>query len=132
MAGAALLTVARILTPDARGHGTHEQLGLPACPFRSLTGLPCPFCGMTTAFSHLARLEPLEAFRCQPAGAVLGILLAGAMLIATFDVITGRGWIEAAMGKKQLERAGGRAALLLAVMLPAGLLLAGWVYTLTR
>lgn len=54
---ASVLALAWTLEPDARGHGTHEQLGLPGCGFLSLTGAPCPGCGLTTAFAHLARAE---------------------------------------------------------------------------
>ena len=39
------------LKPDPRGFGTHQQLGLPPCTFRSLTGTNCPHCGLTTSFS---------------------------------------------------------------------------------
>ena len=28
--------------PDARGHGTHEQLGMPRCSWPVLYGRPCP------------------------------------------------------------------------------------------
>src|SRR5207247_577108 len=45
----ALLGVARLVEPDLRGYGTHEQLGLPPCTFRLLTGIACPSCGMTTS-----------------------------------------------------------------------------------
>ena len=33
--------------------GTHQQLGLPPCNFVTLTGYPCPACGMTTSFALL-------------------------------------------------------------------------------
>ena len=52
-----VLGVAGQLDPDPRGLGTHEQLGLPPCGFHSLTGLPCPGCGLTTAFSLVRQRE---------------------------------------------------------------------------
>lgn len=47
---------------------------LPACPFRSLTGYPCPGCGTTRAALLLAGLEPLEALARYPLPALLWIL----------------------------------------------------------
>ena len=35
--------------PDARGHGTHERLGMLPCSWPQSLGLPCPTCGVTTA-----------------------------------------------------------------------------------
>lgn len=66
--------------PDARGHGTHEQLGLPPCGWPLVYGKPCPTCGVTTAASHLVHLQPLRALGTQPFGAFLaavGLYLAG-------------------------------------------------------
>jgi hypothetical protein len=75
----AVFAVAAALTPDPRGHGTHEQLGLPPCTFVFLFGRPCPSCGMTTAWSWLARGNVLAAMRANVGGAALGILaIAGA------------------------------------------------------
>jgi Protein of unknown function (DUF2752) len=36
------------------------------CPFRMLTGLPCPFCGGTHAGIDLGRGHPLAALRASP------------------------------------------------------------------
>jgi hypothetical protein len=59
---AGVLVVARRLTPDPSGVGTHVQLGLPPCGFLRLTSLPCPTCGLTTSFAHMARLQFTPAF----------------------------------------------------------------------
>lgn len=66
-----LLALAASVDPDPRGVGTHERLGLPPCGVYDLTGVPCPSCGMTTAFAHAVRLHALEALRAQPLGLLL-------------------------------------------------------------
>lgn len=66
-----LLGVARRLEPDPRGYGTHTQLGLGPCAFATVTGRPCPSCGMTTAFAWFARGFPVQAWRSSPAGCLL-------------------------------------------------------------
>ena len=65
-----------ILSPDENGLGTHTQLGMPACIFHRLTLLPCPNCGMTTSFAHMAKFRFREGFKVQPFGGGLFILLA--------------------------------------------------------
>lgn len=74
LALAALLATAGWLRPDPRGFGTHEQLGLPRCAFQGVTGVPCPSCGMTTAFAWSVRGRPDRAWRANPAGSVLAPL----------------------------------------------------------
>lgn len=86
----AILVVALVLTPSPSGMGTHMAMGLPPCGFLESTGLPCPTCGMTTAFSLMAHGRPLAAFRAQPAGALLFIVALGAMVAAWRAVWTGR------------------------------------------
>lgn len=68
------LLVAWWLVPDPRGEGTHEQLGLPQCRFRTHFGVRCPTCGMTTAWAHMVRLEVKAALRTNAAGALLAVL----------------------------------------------------------
>jgi hypothetical protein len=91
LAGAvAVFTVSASLTPDRHHLGTHQQLGLPPCSFVFVTGLPCPTCGMTTAFAHTVRGQFLAAIRVQAAGFLLAIATAGAGLLAGLAVITGK------------------------------------------
>jgi hypothetical protein len=65
------LVIARLLTPSAKGYGTHQQLGLPPCIFFNLTGIPCPSCGLTTSVAHAARLQFYQAFLTQPFGLIV-------------------------------------------------------------
>ncbi len=41
------------------------------CPLRTLTGVPCPLCGMTRAVSAAMRGDLWASLRFQPAGLVL-------------------------------------------------------------
>jgi Protein of unknown function (DUF2752) len=50
-----------------------------ACPFRALTGVPCPFCGMTRAVVAAMHGHLLESLRFNPAG-LLVVVLAFALL----------------------------------------------------
>ncbi len=59
---AALLIGAAILTPAADGYGTHRSMLVVPCIFRTITHIPCPFCGLTTAYAHMARLQIGPAF----------------------------------------------------------------------
>jgi hypothetical protein len=70
-ASVAVLAIARRVAPDPSGLGTHVQLGLPPCGFLAWTGLPCPACGLTTAFAHMVRLNPLDAASVHPVGVAL-------------------------------------------------------------
>ncbi len=49
------------------------------CPFRAITGLPCPTCGGTRALHALTRLELWTAFTLNPLVATTG--LAAALLV---------------------------------------------------
>jgi hypothetical protein len=49
------------------------------CPLRTLTGIPCPLCGMTTAATALASGDPRAALAANP----FVLLLAGFTLVMT-------------------------------------------------
>jgi hypothetical protein len=74
------------LKPDARGMGTHRQLGLPPCTFLLVTRLPCPSCGMTTSFSHLVRGQVVESLQANPIGTLLA---AFCMVMVPYCVVCG-------------------------------------------
>jgi hypothetical protein len=70
----ALLVTTRSLTPDERGHGTHERLGLPPCTFYLIFHRPCPACGMTTSWAWLLRGEVGRALAANAGGTLLALL----------------------------------------------------------
>ena len=86
---AVLITAAR-LTPSRDGTGTHLQLRLQPCAFMRQTGLPCPSCGFTTAFTHFAHGNLLASFYVQPMGAVLAIGFAAAVWVGFYIALTAR------------------------------------------
>jgi hypothetical protein len=90
MGCAAVLGMARYLTPNPAGLGTHQQLfGLAPCSFVLTSGLPCPTCGMTTSFAHMMHGHPLAAFKVQPAGAILCLLTAGTCVFGLYVAVSG-------------------------------------------
>lgn len=102
-AAAAPLVVAAWLEPSGSGVGTHEQLGLPACGWIAGFGMPCPSCGMTTAFAFASRGAFVDAFATQPAGAVLALAAAIVAMVAAWTAFTGsRSWelLWSAMGRR--------------------------------
>lgn len=80
----ATLGLARYLQPSARGFGTHEQLGLPACTFLTWTGIPCPSCGLTTSFAYAAHGHWWDAFLAQPFGLLAFCLTALSIPLAVY------------------------------------------------
>ena len=48
---------------------------LPPCLWRTLTGNPCLGCGLTTAFTHLCRLEFSAATAAHPLAIPIAILI---------------------------------------------------------
>ena len=90
-AGAAMLTVA--VAQPLIAHGTG---GVP-CPLRSLTGLPCPFCGMTRGVTALVHGRVADAALFNP-GSVL-IVLAAVLLLVMWRIrrVTIPTWLPIAM-----------------------------------
>ncbi|MBU0637560.1 MAG: DUF2752 domain-containing protein [Planctomycetes bacterium] len=90
LAGGAVLGTSAWLKPDERGYGTHEQLGGGPCGMLVTTGLPCPTCGMTTAFAHTVRGQWWRAFWAQPTGFVLALGTAAAVVGGMWVLLAGR------------------------------------------
>jgi hypothetical protein len=73
----ALLGAAFLLTlPTARlGHDIILADRLSLCPFRVVTGRPCPLCGLTRAFAHATCLEFDQAQAAHPLWAIAFVLV---------------------------------------------------------
>lgn len=57
-----------------------------ACPFRMITGIPCPGCGLTTAFYKILQLKFLEAFYLNPLSIPLFLTFALIGFLIIFDL----------------------------------------------
>ncbi len=121
----AVLATARMLAPAAEGFGTHTQLGLGSCTMLTLTGWPCPMCGMTTTFSHLAHFNVVDAALTQPFGLVLYALTVAGAVVGLADLVTGAGWWRRSLRSVQRFEEKGAIFLLLGMGL-------GWVYKCVR
>ena len=117
------LAVAAWIDPDARGYGTHTQLGMPVCGFQERTGYPCVTCGMTTAFSHVVRGQILPAFAAQPAGALLALGCIVTLALGGWAALTGKGQNQFAhlLNKACVHWAG-------ILMIVVGAVLGSWLF----
>lgn len=117
LAAAGVVWLCAGITADPRGHGTHVLLGLRPCGWAE-QGYPCPTCGITTAAVHLVHLEPLQALRANPFGAMLAFAGLLAAAFALFCLLRGRSLLDAA----------GRLAYGKALLAGIALLLGSWLY----
>jgi hypothetical protein len=113
-----VLLVAAKLDPLPAGHGTHTQLGLPACGWAVALGRPCPTCGMTTAFALAVRGRFVASFLAQPMGFVLAVATAAAFWAGLYISLTG----------SQLGRVFARMVTTRVLWVAAGLAGAAWAY----
>lgn len=90
LAAVVVLVGSFALAPSPAGWGTHHLLFMPPCLFHYFTGIPCPFCGMTTAFAHMARGEVVAAFECHALGPVAYLLTWPLGIAALLGLIRGR------------------------------------------
>jgi hypothetical protein len=97
----------------------HIAAALPGCPFRGVTGVPCPACGSGGAALALAHFDVAGAFAASPLAALGWIALIAGGLAAGLAALGGRALPEgpARMG------AWTRVAIMLAV-------LANWSYVI--
>jgi hypothetical protein len=73
-----------------RTMSTHTQLGMPPCNFVSLTGKPCPSCGMTTSFALLVRGDVAASLRANWVGSIICVLWAATLVWSVAGAIRGR------------------------------------------
>ena len=118
----AVFAVALQLRPDPRGHGTHQQLGLPACGFRLVTGYPCPGCGMTTSFACFVRGDFAASAEANPAGLLLATVSVAFILWSLPSVVRGRLW--------RVSNPGWTAGLLILCVSIAAILV--WVFRIVK
>jgi hypothetical protein len=63
---------------------------LPACPFLTVTGHPCPFCGGTRSFAYMWQADVRHALALYPLGPLLFVATLVAMPVLIASVVMGR------------------------------------------
>lgn|GEM_PF-1842419 len=111
----AALLVARVFPFDT--------VRVPLCGFKSVTGWPCPGCGMTTCYILMMHGQPLQAMATSPAGAVLFV---GSVLGVVY--VTWR-WL---LGGPELRFRFSRAEKMGLAAGAGFALLANWIYLLVH
>jgi len=86
----ALFVLCSTLSPDPRGLGTHEQLGLPPCGLQSMFGTPCPSCGMTTAWTLFSHGQWLRSAQVNLGGFLMALLAIPTCMSLLMASIQGR------------------------------------------
>jgi hypothetical protein len=114
----AILAIASSLTPAPQGHATHLALGLPPCGWVVSFGRPCPTCGMTTAFAHVADGQIWAAMVAQPFGA----------LLACITGVAGWGALHVAATGSMIGAASARFFTRRVIAYLVALFIASWVY----
>jgi hypothetical protein len=71
--GAIFWALARWLEPS-QGAAVLHGVWLPPCPLKALSGIPCPFCGLTTGIAWLARWHWPEAWHSNILSPVVALL----------------------------------------------------------
>lgn len=91
---AVVLALSYAFTPTPDGSGI---VGFPihACIFRFVTHLPCPVCGMTTAFVLMSHRRPAAALRSHVLGPAAYCLTWLGLLAGAWGAVTGRGVLPA-------------------------------------
>ncbi len=94
---------------------------VPACPFRAITGIPCPTCGTTHAALALLNGRLADAFAANPLAALAGIAFMAGGLLA--PVWTAFNWPVPEIPSPLPGSARGAIVVLI---------LAGWAYVIAR
>lgn len=73
-AGLCLACTGAVALGALAGNGAAGVDGPVLCPFRLVTGLPCPFCGMTRSLLALGRGDVAASVALHPLGPMIAVL----------------------------------------------------------
>ena len=115
---------AAALVPAAMAYpAVHAATGFgPVCPLRETTGVPCPFCGGTTAATALADGRLSDALAANPFVPALAVALGGVLLLV----------LARALGRAAPPRSWPRDRQRTGALVAGALVTASWLFQLVR
>jgi len=97
------------------------------CPFRSLTGLPCPICGISRSSALMLHGDVVGSFRAHPIGPLFILAAIAAIVWAPFVLLIPERIPDNRERQTERSRAGGRIGPIILLVL-----LATWAINLVR
>jgi hypothetical protein len=75
-------------------HDDHIEQGQSLCPFKALTGFPCPGCGITKSLVFLYRGDVATSAHYHILGIPLVLFCAAVIAVATIELFNGRSYFR--------------------------------------
>jgi Protein of unknown function (DUF2752) len=96
------LAAATLLLPLLFVHDAHFEHGQSLCPFKALTGFPCPGCGITKSLVFLYKGDLARSVHYHVLGIPLALFCVAVIIVALVELSNGRRYFRSLLYSKRL------------------------------